>query len=745
MSADVHFLSLKPGSGATRRYLSAIAARVLSGGLRLPGGHLPPTGHEIGADFVGVGVASAADPAWDACVIEHLRELGVRQVRLDYSYGEEAAHAERFLRVLLDQGFDVLLHLVQPFDEARGMEGDGAPERWRAFVADALERWGRSLTGVEIGSTINRKRWAGYSLEGFLRAWRIAHEQARLRGVRLVGPNVTDFEPLYNTGLMAMFRQEGLLPDVHSNNMFAERAREPENFDHKVLGPRFAGVLKYNLVKKARLVHAVAAAQGVRRTWSTNAFWTLPRIARMSPNTEQKQADYLSRYFVLCAASGALARAYWGPLVCQREGLVDNGLSGYPSLERVTYYASAGEDPSLCRVRPAFHALKAFNRLIPGSRYEGPLSSGSGVEIHAFRREGAVTHVLWTRDGQGAALEGLYDAGQLARAEVLDRDGQPLDAPPELLCESPIYLRWPEGASLPSRVDAQVLDGVVLNQNEPRGRYYPIRDGRWRGVLRAENAEQARQLLAALHPDRLAQQGGELLRKGRNRVWSMDDPRAGHGRLVVKQPLSLEPHKRIRDRLRTSKARRSWNAANELLRRGLHSPRPVAFFEPADGGSAFHNWYVCERLEGADSVRRYFQAYAAGETTHQGLSKAELFPALRDFLLKLHDRGVYFRDLSGGNILVEQLDGGELRFSLIDTNRAKFQLTSRRLSQRLSDLKRVCYKLDEGSRAEFMELYLRAIGRSYGFWYRLPARYYRAKVRGKRRLKHALRQLTGRR
>jgi hypothetical protein len=123
----------------------------------------------------------------------------------------------------------------------------------------------------------------------------------------------------------------------------------------------------------------------VPRLFSPAAFWTLPRIERVLPAGEQKQADYLSRYLILCAASGALEGAWWGPLVCHREGLVDDGVQPYPALERITHYAAVTGKLADFRVRPALAALAAVARLLPGTRYEGRLNQGQGLEVHAFR------------------------------------------------------------------------------------------------------------------------------------------------------------------------------------------------------------------------------------------------------------------------------------------------------------------------------------------------------------------------
>ena len=78
---------------------------VLRGGLRLPGGHKPQPGFRVPDEFVGVCVASQQDPGSDGSMIGYLNELGIRHVRMDFTYDSLGGHGERFLGRLLDEGF----------------------------------------------------------------------------------------------------------------------------------------------------------------------------------------------------------------------------------------------------------------------------------------------------------------------------------------------------------------------------------------------------------------------------------------------------------------------------------------------------------------------------------------------------------------------------------------------------------------------------------------------------------------
>ena len=100
----------------------------------------------------------------------------------------------------------------------------------------------------------------------------------------------------------------------------------------------------------------------------------------------------------------------------------------------------------------------------------------------------------------------------------------------------------------------------------------------------------------------------------------------------------------------------------------------------------------------------------------------------------MHGCGILFRDLSGGNILVDTRPDGQLSFSLIDTGRIRVFPKPLSLRQRFSDLVRICNKLHSEGRERFLEVYLSALRRRLRFWYALPFMIYDFKVAAKRRV-----------
>lgn len=713
-------------------FLTSNLRFLFRGGYRMSGGHRPPAGHVVPEDFAGICVAGSPDPAGDAYVLHSLRTMHVNHVRLDYTYGSADNHTARLLEHLLGHSVKVLLHLVQPKHEAHQMDETPAQETWRAFLEATLKRWGARIEAVEIGSTVNRRKWAGYTPDTFMIAWRLAHEVAREHAVRLAGPNVTDFEPVYNVAFLDRMQRAEVLPDVHTDNLFAERATEPETYDHKIVGHACAPLIKYNVIKKARLLQRVAERYEVPATWSTHVAWSKRRIDRILSDVEGKQADYLSRYLLLAAASGALARVYWGPMIGQREGVIDDGTNEYPEpIPHVTLYDRAPGEVTRYRVRPALHAMKTFATLIPGARYVGRLNHSFGLEVHAFAARDELIHAVWSMNGCGADWSVLYQPQDLADAKWIARDGDRLDERPALVTESPCYLCWPADRAVAVSSAARVLPNLAVH--EP---VHPYQGAGWRGAVVGETSDERQTLLRLIAPHRLKDgERKEVLRDARNAVWRIADPREPDRSLVVKRALVTKWHKKVLDCLKPSKARRSWNGACELLRRGIETPRPIAFFEQFKNPALMENFYLCAFEPGHRSVRQYFSAYAQGADAHEGMPAGAFYEALAAFLLNMHRRGVYFRDLSAGNILVLDKEGGGIRFSLIDTARARFYDKPVSLRQRLSDLKRICHPLHWSGRNHFVGLYLKALGESFTPIRQVPFRLYDIKHRIKNRMK----------
>ncbi|PPC92734.1 MAG: hypothetical protein CTY33_10630 [Methylotenera sp.] len=715
----------------------------LRGKLRVRRRYLPLQNQQIPEDFIGVGVASAPDPPMDNYVIQQLNQLSIKQVRLDFTYGDLTSFNARFLDRLLKEGFAVSLHLIQPFENARRMQFTDEQQQWRHFLAEVLQRFGKQVLQVEIGNTINRKRWSGYHLPGFLIAWGIAYQEIKKEQITLAGPNISDFEPFYNIGILSLLKSRSQLPDIHTNNLFSERVAEPEQFDHRIL--KFSWLtklIKVNLIAKARILKKISNDFGIKRLISPVAFWAIYRIFRTLPDAKQKQADYAARYLLLCAASGSLRQVFWGALICHREGLIDDGLSDdqYPALERVAHYASVDGNLNEFQLNPSFHAIKTVANFIQGSEYIGPLTTAHRLKIHHFCSPTLDIHVAWTINGKVALLNELYRKEDLARAEIIDRDGVKLEGA-ALITESPIYLCWPRGGIAPNSVNKPILAKDLSIHVHIEGlHYFPIQEAGWFGMILAKNAHEAALLWQMLQPANLQRPDkSAALRHARNAIWPLPDPRDPNRQVTVKQPVKMYPHKAFLDRFKPSKAMRSWNGAVELLRRGIDTAHPVAFFEKTGDLTLKQNFYICDYVDADCSVGEMFGCFAQGNTEFiskngKRISAEKTYSQIAYYVMNMHKRGVFFRDLSGGNVLVKILPNETLHFSLIDTARARFYNMQTPMGERLSDMVRICHKLHWAGRTRLMRLYLGSGKRSFSFKYRLPFYLYDAKVWLKRRI-----------
>lgn len=663
--------------------------------------HVADTPCRVPADFIGICVASAEDPACDDYVIARLREAGVRHVRLDYSYASRDNHTGRFLDRLVGDGFRVCLHVVQPFDEAIRMPAPAAAGHWRAFLHRTFAEVRGRVEMVEAGATCNRRKWQGYrSFDAFLKAWCIARDEAQAAGLMLAGPNVTDFEPTYNAGLLETLSHLRVLPDIQTDNLFVERATEPERFDHKILGAHAAGLLRMNLIRKARTLEVIGRLHGIRDTMCTHVAWSARRVRRFLIDVEEKQADYLARYLVLAAASGSLSRVYWGPLIGQREGLIDDGTQEYPPIPHVTLYGRVPGKVADFRVRPAFQAFQTVGRLLPGAEFRRHVATGP-LQILEFVCGDRLLHAVWTVNGRAVDAREVYGPEDAAAAQVVSRDGQTLPGLPDLFTERPVYVFWPDASRAVAAGEPRTLGGLRVLHPSVAG-FRPAVHEAWRGIVQVREGD-----AAALAPDALeGGPGRQTLRHSRNMVWEAPDPaRPGHA-IVVKKSRIRSAHQRALERNRPSKAFRSWNGAVELLRRGISTPRPLAAFERGEHPALEDSYYVCEKSPCRFSVRQAFSAFRAGADAFEGLPATVLYRTLAAFVEDMHGRGVHHRDLSAGNVLFDTGPTGEPFFSLIDTGRARFHPRALTLVERLSDLKRICHPLHGAGRREFLEAYM---------------------------------------
>jgi len=182
----------------------------------------------------------------------------------------------------------------------------------------------------------------------------------------------------------------------------------------------------------------------------------------------------------------------------------------------------------------------------------------------------------------------------------------------------------------------------------------------------------------------------DTLHWGRNYLYgSHIDTAAGQVEVVVKLFRNQGRKRRVERRWKGSKAWRSWRASLALQRAGIATPEPLMWIESrsAEGPSFF----VSRRLAGFLEARYYFRALEVGseEEEYPQVEARLVVDQIGRSIRRLHDAGIWHRDLSIGNVLlVAAEEGAPLEVVLIDLNRARIK---RRLTtlQRTRDLCRL--------------------------------------------------------
>jgi hypothetical protein len=403
--------------------------------------------HDLDPSFFGANCPPSPTEEMENLMFAALTDLGLKTVRVDWGPESDAAMVSRWLDRLIDGGFEVLLHLVQPAAEAARMDCAAARESWKGFIAPIFERYAGRAGWFEIGSTPNRHSWSGYTIGDYAAACSIAQEIADRHGARIIGPNVSDFAPYFTVPLLAACRRAGVRFDAMSDNLFVDRAGSPETYDSSVLGRPLRNVGKFDLAGKSAVLARVAHGYGIERVFCTYTYYTLDMRSGGRPSRKRQQryltpesyADHLVRYFVYSAAAGALDRVYWGNLAGHFKGVLNDGYVHRPDPPTVHHKFYNYGDVTNYERRPGFAAFQNVVKQLQGARFVESISRRDPF-VFRFERNGESIVVAWSaKEGgeESAAVDALIEGG----ARVVSRDGEPLDLEtPVKLSGSPIYL-----------------------------------------------------------------------------------------------------------------------------------------------------------------------------------------------------------------------------------------------------------------------------------------------------------------
>jgi len=227
-----------------------------------------------------------------------------------------------------------------------------------------------------------------------------------------------------------------------------------------------------------------------------------------------------------------------------------------------------------------------------------------------------------------------------------------------------------------------------------------------------------------------------ILLDTRNRVGIVSLPRSsGKTEDVVVKEFRPRGVDRLKTLFLPSKAKRSWLGALGLIRKGLSTPKPIAFLDKNAGFFKNRSYFLAAEVKNVIEVRYLFRR----------LSGDDLFcllDSLARHLSRCHERGVLHRDLSDGNILVRQSFDDKFEFLLVDTNRVRFK---KRIGRFVRFKNLIRLGIPAESRRFFLERYLgtKPLKKSMWIWYKMNKGCFTGYIRMKKtlRLKKIARKL----
>ncbi|MBW2056321.1 MAG: hypothetical protein JRJ26_02380 [Deltaproteobacteria bacterium] len=158
--------------------------------------------------------------------------------------------------------------------------------------------------------------------------------------------------------------------------------------------------------------------------------------------------------------------------------------------------------------------------------------------------------------------------------------------------------------------------------------------------------------------------GGRVLKDSRIR-WAAIVP-VGQGMAVfIKRFRSIGGWQKCKYLFLPSRAVTEWRISRFLRHKGILTPRAVAALERRKHGILEESFFVTQALEGASDLLHFCKE----RLRNQNDKKRDVIGVLAETIRKIHDAGLFHRDLHAGNLL---LTGGRpLSLYLVDLHQAR--------------------------------------------------------------------------
>jgi len=158
------------------------------------------------------------------------------------------------------------------------------------------------------------------------------------------------------------------------------------------------------------------------------------------------------------------------------------------------------------------------------------------------------------------------------------------------------------------------------------------------------------------------EQEGKTIHSLRNTIKTFDH----NGRKIVVKSFHKPNfiNKLIYGTFRASKAQRSYDYAQKLIALGIGTPAPIGYYEQKYGCFFSKSYYACLQSE---CTNQFSDLIKDAEFPN----RKDILKAIGRFTAELHEKGIWHRDYSEGNILF-QMNDANINIEIIDLNRIEF-------------------------------------------------------------------------
>lgn len=266
----------------------------------------------------------------------------------------------------------------------------------------------------QLGNAINRKKWAIFSMDEFLRFYKVGFDlrDKKFPNIQLLGSSVIDFE--YYFSIRTLFNAYKIRFDQFTSLLYVDRRGAPENTQ-----------MGLDLSKKLHLMQSMLrlSTKSSHEIIITETNWPITNTAPFAPTSEEDcvdletHADFLLRYYLLAFASGVVKNVYWHQLIAPGYGLIDNR-----SDELIKY--------------PAYRAYKTMIKLLQGTEFID-LTKSNGIHKATFKtkQEPKQIQVIWSVNDSNQSIN-IDPKSQT----LIDRNGESSKENSFIISGSPVYL-----------------------------------------------------------------------------------------------------------------------------------------------------------------------------------------------------------------------------------------------------------------------------------------------------------------